>query len=322
MSITPYTAAELAAYLKPFNIKTLAIAVSGGADSLALTLLSNEWAQKENKKIVALTFDHKLRPESTSEAKTLGKWLAKYKIPHHIIPWQDQPKIKNLQNDARQARYHHLTTYCTQHKIPHLLVAHTLEDQAETILMNLMRGSGIDGLCGIRQQTTINNIKILRPLLDIPKAKLTTYLESLNQPWIEDPSNQNEDFLRINTRNFLNNSKDKDLLIKRLADTATNLKRSQSFINTHLKQALNSIVTDNSNQSYTINHQEFLNLHEEIALRLLATLLNKTSKNYYKPRLKKLQTLHHHLKSPNPKPTTLHNCTITTQDNKITIRGQ
>ena len=142
--------------------KKVAVAVSGGADSMALALLLNE---QTNSKLIAITVDHGLREESAREAKQVKKWLEKYDIEHHILKWEGDKKNSNIQFEARTARYQLMCDFCKKNDIQLLLVAHNLQDNAETLLMRIMRGSGVDGLSAIADATKINNIEVLRPLL-------------------------------------------------------------------------------------------------------------------------------------------------------------
>lgn len=178
----------------------LAVAVSGGSDSLALILLAQEWARKKEGTVLGLTVDHGLRSHSREEAETVGLWLQKDGISHEILPWEGPKPETRLQERARKARYALLNQACVRHGILHLLMAHTLEDQQETILMRGLKGSGALGLAGISTVTYHAFGRLLRPLLTTRRETLQAYLRLRKQPWVTDPSNENLKFLRVQLR--------------------------------------------------------------------------------------------------------------------------
>lgn len=320
MTATQTSVSKALDTLIPTNTTKLAIAVSGGADSMALTLLCQNWAQKKPIEIHSLTVDHKLREESTGETKQVQDWLKRYQINHQILTWQHQQQLKNIQQDARNARYQLMCNYCIEHDIPILLTAHTLEDQAETVLLRLMRGSGVDGLSAMKETTTCERVSIIRPLLIIKKNQLTTFLKQQKQQWIEDPSNYNDKFERVNMRNFLNNSKDKELLIERLAKTASNMAQTRSYLEQQTNTAIEECSTWNDMGFSTIDSKNFNNLHTEIGLRVLNHLLCKVSGSECKPRHNKLNNLYYNIISNKISTKhTLNGCLITKKNNTITI---
>src|SRR5689334_21506590 len=150
---TPVTAAEFAdlmAPLGPFEARSrLAVAVSGGRDSLALALLAAGWCRSVGGEVVGLTVDHRLRPGSGAEARQVGRWLAAAGIAHHILVRRDELAAGSRQAAARAARYALLGDWCRRQGVLHLLVAHQQEDQAETLLLRLGRGSGLEGLAAM-----------------------------------------------------------------------------------------------------------------------------------------------------------------------------
>jgi len=183
-----------------------AVAVSGGADSMALLLLAKRYAAMHHGHIVALTIDHQLRPDSTAEATQVAAWAKQHGIRHHILQWHHPPMKTHLQQQAREARYKLLSTWCQQQGIWHLLFAHHAHDQAETILMRQWYGSGIIGLAGMPMTRLWRQIRLLRPLLAIEPTALRSWLKTQKQPWIEDPSNQANHYTRIRARQLLTRS--------------------------------------------------------------------------------------------------------------------
>lgn len=188
----------------PFETRpALAVAVSGGADSLALCLLADIWVRRRQGRLIALTVDHGLRTESSREAARVGLWLAARGIEHHVLAWDgDKPKAR-IQEVAREARYAILTAWCREHGVLHLALGHQEEDQAETFLMRLARGSGEDGLAAISAIVETAGVRLIRPLLGVSRAGISETLRAFDQEWIEDPSNRNRAFERVRVRSWL-----------------------------------------------------------------------------------------------------------------------
>ena len=188
-----------------YKIRTnfIAVGVSGGADSLALALMLKEECANYGIKVVALTVNHKLRPSADKEADYVAKIMQKHNIEHHILIWKGEKPLTGVEEAARLARYDLLENWCFKNGIKYLATAHHLRDQAETFLMRLERGSGLEGLCSMREITTYKSIKILRPLLHTSPEFMENYLRARKINWIHDESNDNTDFLRVKMRKFL-----------------------------------------------------------------------------------------------------------------------
>ena len=196
--------AELMATFEPFERKPLlAVAVSGGGDSMALCLLADAWARRRGGSVVALTVDHGLRPESGAEGETVGGWMATRGIDHHVLSWRGSKPRSAIQATARAARYDLLAGWCRQAGVLHLLLGHQLEDQTETFLMRLNRGSGVDGLASMASVTEGAGVRLLRPLLGVPRDRLQATLTRRGQGWLDDPSNRNAVFGRVRIRQSL-----------------------------------------------------------------------------------------------------------------------
>lgn len=186
--------AALIAPLGPFEpAPRLAVAVSGGRDSLALTLLAHDWARARGGEVIGLAVDHGLRAASAGEARQTRAWLAGHGIACHILRWQPDGRS---QAAARRARYRLLTDWCRRRGVLHLLLAHHADDQAETVAMRRARGSGPDGLAGMPALARRNGVRLLRPLLAVPRAQLTATLLARGQAWIDDPSNLDPKYAR------------------------------------------------------------------------------------------------------------------------------
>ena len=187
--------------LGPFEQRPrLAVAVSGGPDSLCLCLLADRWARARGGEVSALIVDHGLRPTSAAEARQAAGWLRARGIDHHVLEWTGAKPATGIQAAAREARYRLLGNWCRATGVLHLLLAHHLDDQAETVVLRQARRSGADGLAGMAAVRELSGLRLLRPLLGVPKARLLATLQALDQPWIEDPSNVAESFARSRLR--------------------------------------------------------------------------------------------------------------------------
>ncbi|WP_168177197.1 tRNA lysidine(34) synthetase TilS [Thalassospira sp. MCCC 1A03138] len=178
----------------------IAVAVSGGADSMALALLAHEWCGSKGGELTAITVDHGLRAEAAEEAIRVGEQLRKHGIDHRILRWDGAKPQSGIQEAARKARYDLLDHALGEMGILHLLVAHHRDDQRETLVMRQQRESGVIGRAGMAARRYLRNTRLLRPLLPVTKADLIATLRARQQDWIEDPSNRNVRFERVRIR--------------------------------------------------------------------------------------------------------------------------
>lgn len=200
-NLTPACFERLMAPLAPFEARPhLAIGVSGGGDSMALVLLVDAWARARGGRVTGLSVDHGLRPGSAGEAATVAAWLGQRGVEHECLEWSGPKPHTGIQDAARQARYRLLEAWCRENGVLHLLIAHNLEDQAETVLLRLGRGSGPDGLAAMSAVRELTHCRVLRPLLGQPRQALRRFLEDAGQPWIDDPSNTDLRFARPRLR--------------------------------------------------------------------------------------------------------------------------
>lgn len=202
--VAPLDATDFALLMSPFapfeHRPELAVAVSGGRDSLALTLLSHDWAAARGGRVLALIVDHGLRPESAAEARSTRDLLAAHGIAAEILLWRGVKPSTGLQEAARRARYELLLGACRRRGLLHLLTAHHADDQGETIRMRAARDSGPDGLAGMAAQVERSEARLLRPLLAVRRERLTATLRARGVPWIDDPSNSDLRFERARLR--------------------------------------------------------------------------------------------------------------------------
>lgn len=292
LSARPLSEADFAdrmARLGPFeSAPRLAVAVSGGADSMALCRLAEVWARRRGGSVLALTVDHGLRPEAAAEADEVGRWLAACGIAHAILRWSGPKPSAGLQAAAREARYRLLEARCRAEGILHLLLAHHRDDQAETVLLRVARGSGVDGLAGMAALRELGGVRLLRPLLDVPRARLAATCAALGQPWLEDPSNRMPRFARARLREAGAILAREGLTSERLADVARRAGRARAALETATADWLGRTVTLYP-EGYAELDPALLAAPEEIALRALARCLLAVGGGRHPPRLERLE---------------------------------
>lgn len=295
-SASPLGADEFAALLArfaPFEpAPRLAVAVSGGADSMALTLLAWRWAEAAGGSLTALTVDHGLRAASADEAEQVARWLSARGVPHRILRRDEAPPARGLQAAARAGRYRLLEGWCAAQGVLHLLVAHHREDQAETLLLRLARGSGLDGLAGMPALAEHRQCRVLRPLLDLPRARLEATLRAFGQSWIEDPSNRNPAYARVRLRQAEALLADAGLGSARLAATTARLGRARSALEAGVAGLLAGAVLVHPEGFVRLDGTALRRAPVEIGLRALAAALSMVGGGAYPPRLERLERLY------------------------------
>lgn len=196
----PLAAEEFAALLEalgPFERQpAIAVAVSGGPDSSALALLARDWIARRGGSLLALVVDHGLRPESAAEAADAVRRLAAIGIEAVGLRWTGAKPTSGVQAAARTARYRLLGAACRERAILHLLLGHHAEDQAETVELRRRSGSGRAGLAGMPAVREVEGLRLLRPLLTVPRARLEATLRAHGLRWVDDPSNRDPRFAR------------------------------------------------------------------------------------------------------------------------------
>ena len=308
------------------NIATIqnnkvAIAVSGGVDSMCLINLTKAWADDNNIEIVAIIIDHGLRKESQIESEVTRSFLEKKGIEVHVGQL-DSKKIKagNIQQNARDLRYEYMGNYCKEKRINNLLVGHHKNDQAETVMLRILRGSGVDGLSAMDTVSNKNGVCILRPMLSFSRADIEKYMKSQNWQWVEDPSNHDEDkFERVRIRKLLAEYAGKDDLVSRLCLLSNNMRRTKTFIKKVEQETISNICKFSLLGDVSFNKHDFIQLDEEIALRVLRELLIKISGNSYVPRLNSLQQLYSKMIAGNFNNTTLSGCEVILKGNSFCL---
>jgi tRNA(Ile)-lysidine synthase len=303
----------LFAPLAPFA--TLILAVSGGADSMALLHLVVRWAKRhprKNRKIVVATIDHGLRPGSRREAEWVGEAARALGLTREILTWRGQKPATGVQEAAREARYRLLSELAQGERARGtvgVLTAHTEDDQAETFLMRLARGSGLDGLAAMSASRPLDGdaaCQLVRPLLAVPGARLKATLQAAGLSWIEDPSNDSERFERVRLRGAKEALAALGLSPDALALSAQRLARVRAALE-HAAGALQTAAQlDLHGGAYaSLEARAFLDAPEEVRLRLLARLIAAFGGRSEPVRLAKLESLVERMNDPAFPSTTL-----------------
>jgi len=293
---------------KTIDIKRkYAVAISGGPDSLALAYFSKCTSIIYNTKIKYYLVDHKLRKESTKEAKKVLQTLKKLKINCKILTWKGKKPKSNIQSIARNKRYTLLTNECKKFNISFLLLGHHLDDLYENFLLRILRGSGLKGLASMDKTSdnNFNNIKIIRPLMDVKKSDLKKISKKVFKFFVEDPSNSNENFKRIRIRKLINTLELEGLDKNKLKLTIKNLKNANDAVNFYTKKNIdeNSIFFKEKNKFFL--SKTFFTQPNEIIFRSLGEIIKIIGKKYYLPRGKSISSIVSDIKSGKFKKTTL-----------------
>src|SRR5262249_50508632 len=201
---------------------------------------------KPRPKLIAITVDYGLRKESRREAAAVARLARKLKIAHRTVHWRGRKPATGLQEAARAARYRLLASAARSAKAGHILTAHTLDDQAETVLIRMSRGSGLTGLGAMSEASRLpqdenGDIALIRPLLDIPKARLVATLARAGVAFAEDPSNRDPRFTRARMRDVMPALAGEGLDARRLALLARRMRRAEAAIETAVDAAATAV---------------------------------------------------------------------------------
>jgi len=270
-------------FIGNYTHNKIAVAVSGGVDSVCLL----HWLAALKMDIVALHVNHGLRDAAGVEADYIKKLSAQLNIPCKVFEWVGDKPTSNLESVARDVRYKFMTDYCHDNNIDTLLVAHQSDDQIETFLMHLSRGSGVYGLAAMRAESEYNGIKIVRPLLDVPRAELKDYCDTNNIKYFMDEMNEDESYTRVRIRknrcvlnDALGISDDRILL------AIKNLSRTRDAMDAYIAGRIDSVME----KDRAVFDESFL-FDEPLgfSLKLLGCLVQKIGGDRYQPRLNSLE---------------------------------
>ncbi len=291
MTAAPIAESELDTLLAPLRrFPRLALAVSGGPDSLALMHLVRFWCGDPHT-ITVLTVDHALRDGSRSEAETVARLAREMGLRHEILTWEHGEIGTGIQARARAARYDLMAAACVAHDIPTLVTAHHLDDCAETLLMRLKRGSGLDGLAAIPEEGSWAGLRLLRPLLHVPKARLVATAAHAGLPAVSDPSNADPRFERARLRDAMATLQGLGFTPEAIALSAKRLARARASLDAGVEDFLQRHGERAPAGYASVDLHGFRSVPEEIALRALQRLIGTVGGARQTLRLAKTEAL-------------------------------
>lgn len=287
-----------------------------------MALLSLLVAWRGAQDVHAATVDHGLRSEARAEAEMVANYCHRHGVAHAILPIPSLAPTGNLQANARHARYRALTTWAhgIAPEMP-VMLGHTMDDQAETVLMRLARGSGAEGLSGMAEEIMRDRTRFCRPLLGFRRASLREWLEASGTPWVEDPSNEDTAFYRIKARQALEILTPLGLTVEGLAATADRLRRQSCVLHADADR-LRGLAVEEADAHARIDRHAFRNAEADTAMRLLAQILQRIGANPYRPRFRSLSAVHAKLIGRTDIKVTLAGCLISTEGEQILIRPE
>ena len=267
--------------------KDFVVAVSGGPDSLALSYLAKIFATKNFLNVKYFIVDHKLRKDSTLEARNLKKFLKKFLINLEILTWNGIKPKNNIQSVARNKRYELLINKAKRHKVKNILLGHHLDDLFENFFLRILRGSGLNGLVSLDKQIIKDEVNLIRPLIDLDKNDLIYISNNIFGSFISDPSNKDEKYKRVKVRNFLTQLSLEGLDRKKFFLTIKNLKIANENISFYVKKNLEENVTFQKKES-AILKENFFFQSDEVVFRSFVKLIQIIGNKYYPVRGKKI----------------------------------
>jgi len=280
------------AALDGYTPRAIAVAVSGGRDSMALALLMRAWGDRHKTPVSALTVDHGLRRESQGEAEQVAAWFSAMGLPHETLIWRGDKPETGVQDAARRARYGLMLDWCADHGVDVLCTAHHLEDQAETVLLRLSCGSGPDGLAGIPRHRIADGVHILRPLLGLGRTRLEATCVDNGQDWIDDPTNASGAYARGRLRKIMDVLAQEGMSPERLGRTAYRLSLVRAAMEEWTDEALDGNVLLFKEGYALLYPRGCRDLPRELRLRVLERTLSTVSGQEYPLRFDSLEALH------------------------------
>ena len=271
--------------------KDFIVAVSGGPDSLALSFLAKIFSIKKFLKVKYFTVDHKLRKESTSEARYVQKLLKNYSINLNILTWNGTKPKKNIQSVARDKRYELLINKAKKYKIKNILLGHHLDDLFENFFIRILRGSGLNGLISLDKEIQKNEVNLIRPLINVDKKDLIYISNNIFGSYIKDPSNEDDKYKRVKVRNFLTQLSLEGLDRNKFFLTIKNLKTANENIKFYVKKNLEENVTILQKNESAILKESFFFQSNEVVFRSLVEIIQIIGKKYYPVRGKKIDKI-------------------------------
>ncbi len=280
-------APDLAPLFEAAQGRAVGVAVSGGSDSLALLVAVAEYGAARNLPVVAATVDHGLRPEAPAEAQAVARICQSLSVPHTTLKWDFSGLQGNLQAQARRARYGLLCDWARSGGVAHVALGHTADDQAETFLMRLARGSGLDGLSGMARQRQVDGISFWRPLLAARRADLRAFLTTRGMDWIDDPSNADDTYDRVKARKLLGVLSELGIDVPKLTEASTGLRRARGLITHTVAASVEADVSEDA-AGLWVARARFRDWHPELRRRILSRAVQWIARAEHGPRAKSL----------------------------------
>ncbi|MEL7469926.1 MAG: tRNA lysidine(34) synthetase TilS [Pseudomonadota bacterium] len=305
--------------LIPGQCNVLGVAVSGGGDSMALLDLAASSGFCDH--IVAATVDHGLRAEARGEAQLVASHCVTLGISHDLLSLPSLPEAGNLSARLRDARYGVLASWAKGKSACAVLLGHTMDDQAETVLMRLARGSGAEGLSGMAPVREVDDVQFLRPLLSLRRQDLRSWLTAHGIAWAEDPTNEDQSFDRVKARHALEVLTPLGIDVPGLAATADRLRRQGEVLTTAAKELADQACRENGG-TVVINREALRRAVSDTAMRVLADVLRRTGGHVYRPRFRALLPLYEKTVGIEVTRTTLGRCLIDLTPSEILIRRE
>ncbi len=297
----------------------VAIAVSGGRDSMALAFLVNRWVRSIGGRAVLLTVDHDLRPESADEAQFVADWAKGQGLECQILRWRGEKPKSAVQSAARTARYALMEDGCRRQGILHLFLAHHADDQGETLLMRMARGSGPAGLSAMAPVTETRHLRLLRPLLTVSRQRLEDTLAAAGMDWVEDPSNQNPKYDRTLVRQLSLDLKRRGLEEGLLSALTGDFSSLRQKMDAEVVRFLGRYAVLHPAGYITLPHPLMAGLDEVYTAAILGRVLRTVGGGDYAPGRDKLARLRSRLADPDFRSATLGRCRITTRRKKLIV---
>ena len=290
--------------------KDFIVAVSGGPDSLALSFLGKIYSIKKKLKVKYFIVDHNLRNNSTLEAKNVQKQLKKYSINLDILSWHGIKPKKNIQSVARDKRYKLLIKNAKQLNIKNILLGHHLDDLLENFFIRISRGSGLNGLVSLDQNTQYQKVNLIRPLLNFNKKDLIYVSKYIFGSFVKDPSNKDDKFKRVKIRNFLEQLETEGLDKNKFILTIKNLKIANENIKFYTQKNLAKNTFFLKKKGSVILKENFFINSKEVVFRSFTEIIKTVGKKYYPSRGKKIDRVIQSITGKSFLKTTLGGCLI------------
>ncbi len=281
--------ARFSAVLTATGDGPVAVAVSGGGDSTALLVLAAKWRDLGNRQILAVSVNHGLRADAGAELAQIGSLAADLNVPHTILSWTDWNGRGNLQHKARDARKTLIGNWARAQGVGVIATGHNLDDQAETFLMRLARGSGVDGLTAMYPQDGFEGLNWIKPLLDVSRQQLRTYLRDANIAWSDDPSNDDPAFDRVRFRQAAETLAGLGLDATTLSNTANRLKHARFALETACLDLARNVAKVTDTGTVLFDRVRLAAAPYELQQRLMSHALRWITQTPYAPRISAVQ---------------------------------